>query len=392
MSKILIYDDDQKWVNDLKEELESLPVLEKDFEIIAFDEESFTDSMKVLEERRRDVRNKGEWSGKTIPLDEVDIFVVDYDLFGTNAFLTGEDVAYSVRCFSTCGLIVALNQYRQVDFDLKLKGHPESFADLNITGDQLKNPNLWGGETEEKFHPWYWPLLPAYQQNYEQRIKDVRQNLKNPICQVLGFDPELFDILPRSITQFIGQEPVETTFQQFVLESGNGMNYKDHEDSGNVSEEILARIGAARLAKWLERLVLPELDILVDAPHLVSRYPSLMTGDKEDIETWNRTPQLTSYTELGLKTDTIERFRLEKEFWLSRPVWFWDGLRECEEIEEVREPWTTKRPNWVFCEDISKFYDGECHEFVAEVESPFARRFVKKFDHINYQPRGRFSL
>jgi hypothetical protein len=393
MKTILIYDDNGQIAKELEEGLAALPVLEKEFEITVIDDRTFTDSIEILQKRRGEVRKNGTWpDGGPIPLDKADIFVIDYDLFDTNAFLTGEDVAYSVRCFSTCGLIVALNQYYEVDFDLTLKGHPESFADLNITGNQLKNPNLWGSENEEEFRPWYWPLLPAYQQDYEQRVEDVRQNLNSPICQVLGFDPELFDILPRSITQFIGQEPVETTFRQFVLESGNGMNYKDYKDPGNVSEEILVRVGAARIAKWLERLVLPELDILVDAPHLVSRYPSLMTGAKEVIETWNKTTQLSKYTELGLKTDKIEQFRFEKEFWLSRPAWFWDGVRECEAIEEVREPWTTKRPNWVFCEDISKFYDGECHEFVAEVESPFARRFVKRLDNIKYQPRVRFSF
>jgi hypothetical protein len=138
--------------------------------------------------------------------------------------------------------------------------------------------------------------------------------------------------------------------------------------------------------------VLPELDILVDAPHLVSRYPSLLDGDPDDIKTWNRTTQLSSYTELGLKSDLIEPFRLKKEHWLSRPVWLWDGLRECEDILEVREPWETVRPNWVFCEDISKFYEGDFQEFVAEVESPFARRFVKYIDDIEYRPKVRFSL
>jgi hypothetical protein len=101
---------------------------------------------------------------------------------------------------------------------------------------------------------------------------------------------------------------------------------------------------------------------------------------------------LTNYTELGLKTDTIERFRFKKEFWLSRPVWFWDGLRECEDILEVREPWETIRPNWVFCEDISEFYEGDYQEFVAQVDSPYAHRFVKVLDGIKYQPKVWFSL
>ncbi|MBE7468418.1 MAG: hypothetical protein DPW09_22035 [Anaerolineae bacterium] len=392
MSKILIYDDDEKWANDLKEKLKSLPILAKDFEIIALNQQVFTDSINTLEERRREVRDKGQWSGQSILLDEANILIIDYDLFDTNAFLTGEDIAYSARCFSTCGLIVALNQYYEVDFDLTLKGHPESFADLNIRGEQLSNPNLWGGDGEE-FRPWYWPLLPKYQQDYELRIADVRQNLKQPICEVLGFDKDLFERLPRSINQFIGSsddsKPSTTTFEDFVKKSGNGMRPKDSEKA---DEMILSRVGAARISKWLERSVFPELNILVDAPHLVSRYPSLLIGSKEEIESWNKTTILTDYTNLGLDIGKIENFRFQKNFWLSRPAWFWDKIRDCQDILEVREPWETFKPDWVFCEDISKFYRGDYQEFVAKVESPFARRFVKGINGIQYQPRVRFSL
>jgi hypothetical protein len=159
-----------------------------------------------------------------------------------------------------------------------------------------------------------------------------------------------------------------------------------------MSKDALARVSAARISKWLERLVLPGQDILVDAPHLVSRYPSLMTGDVMDIETWNRTARLVSHEDLGLRTDLIEPFRLKKDHWLSRPVWFWDEVRECQDILEVREPWKMERPNWVFCEDASRFYEEGCREFIADVASPFARRFVKNFEGVDYRPKVRFSL
>ena len=159
-----------------------------------------------------------------------------------------------------------------------------------------------------------------------------------------------------------------------------------------MSEDVLARVGVVRLSKWLERLVLPEQDILVDAPHLVSRYPSLMTGDAMDIETWNRTARLVSHKALGLRTNLIEPCRLKKDHWLSRAVWFWDELRECEDILEVREPWKMQTPDWVFCEDASRFYEEGYREFIAHVESPFARRFVKFFGDVDYRPKVRFSL
>ena len=391
MKKILIYDDNERWTKDLKESLEALPILQKDFDIIALDDAQFKEAMDILQQRRRGVRESGSWSDDLVTiLDKADIFVIDYDLFDTDPFLTGEDVAYSARCFSKCGLIVGLNQYYEVDFDLTLKGHIDSFADLNIRGGQLSNPNLWGGDGQE-FHPWYWPLLPQFQQTFEQRVEDVRNNLNNkPICEMLGFNPEPFDFLPRSISQFIGAEPAKTTFEEFVRKSGNGMH---HSDSDKANDDILARVGAARISKWLERLVLPELDIVVDAPHLISRYPSLLGVNKEEIEAWNKTSSRMGYTELEFDTKIIKTAQVEKGFWFSRPVWFWDKVRAKNEILEVREPWETFRPDWVFCEDVSKFYPkDECKEFVAKIESPFARRFVKEIDGIKYQPRVRFSL
>jgi len=321
--------------------------------------------------------------------------------------LTGEYVAYLVRCFSKCGLIVGVNQFVGVSqyghnpFDLTLKGHPESFADLNVGQDQLNNLDLWRGTwggVRRGFRPWYWPSLPDYLCDFEKKVDDVRKSLDSgnpdkdkPICEVIGFDPELFELLPRSISQFLGREPATTTFRQFVTESGNCLKPKDAQSVND--DEMLARVGAARISKWLERLVLPEQDILVDAPHLVSRYPSLMMGDITKIETWNQTAQLTNYKELGLDTELIESFRLENNHWVSRPVWFWGKLRECENIPEVREPWKRVSSSCVFCEDASRFYEGRmCKEFLADTESPFSRRFVRYFKKVDYRPRVRLSL
>jgi len=392
MKKILIYDDEVQFQREWKRDLNALSALEDDFEIETLSQEAFKYAMNVLKKRRQGLRKNDEWGDERIPLDDTSVFIIDYDLLDTDPFLTGEAVAYLTRCFSECGLIIGVNQYPDLDFDLTLRGHPESFADLNVTAKQLSNPNLWE-HTGAGFRPWYWPVLPNHLRDFEKKVMDVQQSLSEdvPICQVLGFSPDRFDfnMLPRSISQFIGHDPAQTTFREFVTKSGNGLRSKDAE---HVNDDILARVGAARISKWLERLVLPELDILVDAPHLVSRYPSLMTGNIARIETWNKTIQLASHQYLGLSTNLIEPFRLKKDHWLSRPVWFWDRLRECEGIAEIREPSKTVQPDWIFCEDISQFWQGDHREFVADTESPFARRFVKALDGIEYHPKVRFSL
>jgi len=397
--KILIYDDDERFVNELKERLTKLPIVRETFEVEVLSH--FKDSMEILQDRRKLHREGREWNDEPKSFDDVSIFIIDFDLFKSEEkFLTGEFVAYLARCFSKCGLIVGVNQYGHNTFDLTLRGHPESFADLNVGQAQLNNPDLWRsawGGARRGFRPWYWPSLPDYLCDLESRVDDVRNSLDSenpnkdkPICEVIGFDPELFELLPRSISQFLGRESAATTFRQFVTESGNCLKPKDAQ---SVNDEILARVGAARISKWLERFVLPEQDILVDAPHLVSRYPSLMVGDITKTETWNQTAQLTNYKQLGLDTEPIESFRLKKDYWLSRPVWFWDKLRECEKIPEVGEPWKRVSLNCVFCEDASRFYeDRMCKEFLAETESPFSRRFVRHFKKVDYRPRVRLSL
>ena len=389
MKKILIYDDEERFKRRLEEGLSGLSVLKHEFAISSMSEQDFEEAMNSLRYRQMELRDHGGWTDEGNPLDDIAIFVIDYDLVlnKKDPFLTGETVAYMARCFSQCGLIVAVNQYRH-DFDLTLRGHPDSFADLNITDRQLNNPNLWG-ETVEGFHPWYWPVLPSYQQGFEKRVRDVRENLDRPVCEVLGFSPESFNVLPRSVSEFLStkKHPSEVTFRAFVLKSGNGLRAKD---ASKVDDEVLARVGAVRVSKWLERLVLPEQDILVDAPHLVFRYPSLLIEDATRIATWNTTAQKVECN--ALNRTILEAYRLQQDYWVSRPVWFWERVRESRDILEVKEPWKMSRPDWTFCEDASRFYEEGYREFVAATESPYSRRFVRYFDGIRYSPIVRLSM
>lgn len=423
--KILIYDDVEHRAKGFKEKLENglkEANQSNDFNVASLEHGKFLNAIKALEQRRIEFRG-GEIDLENIPKDEAEeidnasIFMIDYDLLDSQekekkkkemklitGFLTGEIVAYLVRCFSKCKLVIGLNQYGSNPFDLTLRGDLDSFADLNLGEKQLDNPGLWKSnweDSEQTFRPWFWPNLCDVLHDFEKKVEDVQENLNTPISDFLEFGSELFELLPREIVQFIWKdkekEHFQTTFREFVAKSGNGLRYKDASDlDDNINNHVLARVGAARISKWLEQLVLPEQDILVDAPHLVSRYPSLIKGDKEKIENWNKTAQLVGYEELELHTNVIESYRFgrsDKAHWISRPVWFWDKLRECGDIKEVTEPWLTIIPNWVFCEDASRFYkQTDCKEFFADITSPFTRRYVKDFKKVNYQPKVRFYL
>ena len=426
---ILIYDDDPERARGFEGKLEKgLNEAKKgeDFNVKSLDKNKFQNAIKALEQRRIDFREpkeidfEGSSNDGLKKIDNASIFIIDYDLLHSQeknkgkekreefftGSLTGEIVAYLVRCFSKCKLIIGLNQYGNNPFDLTLRGDLDSFADLNLGDQQLDNPNLWKSDWEDskqKFRPWSWPNLCDLLHDFDKRVEDVQKSLKKPISEFFDFGEELFELLPREIVQFIwrdkGKEHFQTTFREFITESGNGLRLKDAKDLGdNINNHVLARVGAAKISQWLEQLVLPEQDILVDAPHLVARFPSLIKGDGEKIEAWNKTAQLVGHKklgELGLKSNLIEDCRFEKDHWISRPVWFWDKLRECENIKEVTEPWLTASPNWVFCEDASRFYNREkCRDFLADTNSPFTQRFVKYFDEdeVEYRPRARFML
>lgn len=409
--RILICDDNGKIVNRWAKELDRvLRKLQITFEIHPLSEPAqFWQQISMLEGRRKDARGRRR---KPLVLaqtefDNADIVIVDYDLMELSqvddqnrGYVTGESVAYLCRCYSKCGLIVALNQFGSNPFDLTLKGHPESYADLNLGSDQLANPGLWSDKWSG-FRPWHWPVLPQACVSFRNRTEALLDKLQKSVLEHLGFRDDVGNSLPRATAQFLGPQmkPQETTFEHFVLSSGHGLELKDKP----LSPEFIARIAGARLGKWLEKLVLPGQDILIDAPHLASRFPSLLKGNIKNQAAWNKTTA-AKLSKLGLRTEKLEKNRFKPEDWLSRPAWFWTDLSKREDIEEVKNPWASKGvPDFVFCEDVSRFLPRDmAREFVAGLPSNFARRYVVnhnsrlgkkyKLGKVQYAPSVRFSL
>jgi hypothetical protein len=238
---------------------------------------------------------------------------------------------------------------------------------------------------------------------FEQRVTDIKDHLDDAILNFLGIPNDVTQIMPRSTREFLSkrENPVETTFREFVSQSGNGFRRKDQA----IDDSYIARIAAARISVWLETVVLPGQDILVDAPHLVSRFPSLLRRKPQNITSWNETCSLGGATTVGIRSAPISKFKFARDHWLSRPAWFWRDLSNCEDIQDVKEPWSTERPGYVFCEDVSAFLPREAaREFVADLPSQFARRFVvdpssekaAKFSDdlssVNYRPSVRLSM
>jgi hypothetical protein len=388
MLEIRIYDDESPLAEQYAEGLRNIG----DLHVERLEDSVFASEIENLMERRRHWRSDGCLGDSTSIFDGLDVLVIDFDLLEATAageliVASGEDVAYLVRCFSSCRFVLGMNLplYRENGFDLTLRGHLESYADLNIASDQLANTGLWS-QAFQKYRPWHWPVIPEYLREYERRLEDAR-DLDAPIHRIIGLPQERMARLPRTTGEFLGGAPEEATLRGFVRESGNGLLPKDAPEA-DCDEEVLARIAAARLAKWIERRLLPGQDILVDAPHLVSRFPSLLRGSPDTIEDWNATARLDAKGANSVTEELVSGSRLERPHWVSRPTWLWDQVRECEQIAEVREPWSVELPNWSFCEDTSRFC-ADARQFRADLESPYSLRYVRRLEKVRYRPVSR---
>ena len=171
----------------------------------------------------------------------------------------------------------------------------------------------------------------------------------------------------------------EVTFKDFIVSGLGGFSIKD-----NIIPEQMARVVAARIITLLNLIILPEQSVLVDAPHLVSRFPSLLLNGDDGRDGWNKLCNPVDYRVDELMSKNLKKYRFSKSHWLWRPAWYWPEINKDENIKEVRDPWTFKEPDWVFCEDISKFVPIEvAQDFRAIVSPPFITRFVFKRDSKN---------
>ncbi|HEV2137777.1 MAG TPA: hypothetical protein VGR53_02965 [Nitrososphaerales archaeon] len=379
---LTIYDDTEQLARKYKSQLEDLKAVDSQFDVMYIENERLQRELSILNDRRSESRDGARAHRENSIFDETDVLLVDIDLVqSNNPFLTGDRIAYLVRCFSKCGIIVGLSKFRKVDFDLTLREQPSSFVDLGIKSDQVANPGLWANSWSG-FRPWVWPVIPQMLNSFRKNEDLVRRNMSAPVVSSIGLE-SVASSLPSSALDFLGSDALHATFQEFVTQSEYGFRDGDKP----LDQNAAARVAAARISKCLETLVLPGQEVLVDAPHLVSRYPSLLSGDPGRKTSWNKTAKFLSRTQLGLNHRKIERFRLKTETWVSRPVWLWPELSNNQEIDEVDKPWKSRENQFVFCEDASAFFRlSECKEFTASVESYYVHRYIKKFSVFRYAP------
>lgn len=358
-------------------------------------------AIQVLVDRKKAAQDAGSFDiGEPTPFDDFDVLVVDYDLIhideGGNR-TTGEGVARLVKAYSRGNLVVVLNQFSKVDFDLTMTGHLESWADVNIDSRSIGETSLWkSGDTQ--FAPSYWAPLLNLADERKAFAKKLAEQMDQPILAALelgaddltGISDQAFAFLSESakaLDQLAAVTPAE--FVRQILAK------KDADALLASSPEFAARLVASRIAHWLDRSVWRPLDALIDAAHLIERRPYLTTANTDqmlDLGWWGSLRN----GELGVLREEVKSAALLDQVsrLLGRPVFSSARLDA--------DAFSTKLANFynypptadvVFAEDTSRFVErSKAKEFRAGFGNFNDRRFVEYLQGKDYGPVRRFAF
>lgn len=333
--------------------------------------------------------------------DRADILILDYDLLyidEANARHTGESLARLVRTFSKVEVVVVYNQFPGPHFDLSLRGHLSSHADLNLRADLLDTPGLWTDPPWNGFRPWHWQTLHLAVETQRARQRLVRDHFEDPIVEVLGMCDEDFLRLSDTAVGFIAPnardwgDVCKWTFRKWTLDSfaGRPTNGLSASVLLEADEEAAYRFTASRVGKWLERQVLGPQDVLVDLPHLILRFPFLLGDDLEKSEVW--TAAVWGGEEV--KSRVPQHYLFQPANVLSRPVVWASRLLEQAGFRESRASFDYSNvPPLVFLEDTSAFEPFEgVRQFRAGHHNAYDRRFIKCVADKDYAPQRRLAF
>ena len=291
---VLICDDNPKMRAEWIEEVRT--VVPPDYKLLNAPENNEVQcAIKELFARQGALLGQGRPDKSPCLFDEANILILDYDLLHVdkdNARHTGESVARLARTFSDAEVVVVYNQFRDAHFDLSLRGHLSSHADLNLAADLLATPGLWTDPPWDGFRPWHWQTLRRAVDTQGVRRAWVQEHIEEPIVEALGMEHDdamrlsdtAFGFIAAGANDWPGLK--QQTFSDFISRPANGMC-----TSKLLEFNLDAACGfaGARIGKWLERRVLGPQDALVDLPHLIQFFPFLLGKDIESLDAWNAT-------------------------------------------------------------------------------------------------------
>lgn len=337
--------------------------------------------------------------------DAIDIMVIDYDLVHLDdggGRTTGEGIARLARSYSQCGVVAVINQFKGPQFDLGMRGHLDSFADVNLDASLINTPALWQKmPATGEFNPTTWTPLPIRLNSACQLSKKLEQGgLDSKVSPLLGLDEDAINQFSDTAFGFLSTEAetsnelASVTVRSF-LERSLGHNQVVH--LSKYSAKYLYNFAAYRLIKWLDRAVLRPMDVLIDAPHLIDRLPFLMNTEKIDQSISENWAKAASQPTEFLYWSRLERFHnKEASKLLGRDIFNWHNMVYDEEIEQIQDEYIDQEDEsqkFYLAEDTSRFVEiGALMRYRADFHNFGDRRGIEKLNNITYGPLRRMSF
>jgi hypothetical protein len=353
-------------------------------------------SRKIAAEREQDP------TAVPCGFDDIDILAIDYDLLHLDKAggrTTGEGVARLARTFTSCGVIVVMNQFKGPQFDLGMRGHLDSYADLNIDANLLGRPALWHDlePAVGQFEPTTWTPLPSLLAAVRALAADLEKaGLEAAIMDLLGLpEPALAEL---SDTAFGFVDSTAETTDQLAKVTVRGFLSQALRDEVLVkaleahSPKTLFSFAAFRLAKWLERAVLRPMDVLVDSLHLVDRLPFLIDPAKIDVGNPDSWHKAAADPTKFLRWEILAKYRNDTaSTYLGRTVFDWYRLVGDDQIDQLQDAYiAADAVRFFLAEDTSRFVAREAvTRFRADFHNFGDRRAVERLTDITYGPMRR---
>lgn len=396
IKRVIVCDDDQ---DRLKAWCKQIQRVLPDADVQALEVHHFVGGLQALKHRRRTSAGGAQTDAAQV-FDEADVLVIDSDLTPdpsaefpeghdvivqelTSEF--GGEVAHLARMYTTVGAIVVVNElHHSATFDLTLQERRFGIADAYVTGDDVRDPGLWTGTLSEdaKFRPWSWPrldLLPAL-----ISTSSASAELDQPWTAGIGINLEVCRSLwTMSQLESLGVASVDKLYEMTLLDFARLEPFGLRRREKITQLKQLQRISVCALRRWLDRILIPAQNILIDLPHLLERQPWL-AANRVDLH--HRAHLAAYWSDTECTVATVAHNSAASAL-TGRNVWNTPELPERPSGEE------TLPSDPVFCEDTSQFQSIEnVQDFVSDIEGSHARRFVQRMPNVSYAPINRLAL
>lgn len=376
-------------------------VLPEDYDVARM--ETAKDEVSTLLLRKIAVEKGENPLAHATDFDEIDVLVVDYDLLhldDAGGRTTGEGIARLARSLSKCGAIVVMNQYKG-QFDLGMRGHLDSFADVNIDAPLVGRAALWKrlDEATGEFNPTTWTPMPVLLDAARKLAATLAEKgIDAPILPLIGLDTAALAELSDTAFGYLSlkaqtaEDLAAVTLRQFLRRSL---------DEGFVecllakAPEILFGFAAFRLVKWLDRAVLRPMDVLIDGLHLVDRLPFMIDSTKADVNDPAAWVRAAAEPSSSLRWDLLKEYHNElASSALGRTVFDWFRLANDDKIDEMQDAYLEGDPaRYYLAEDTSRFVEKDAlTRYRADFHNFGDRRGIENLADVTYGPLRRIRF